>query len=42
MTRNLLPRTAEQNAPYKHDDKDGKGLWRSDNLLVKSFSKSGV
>lgn len=42
MTRNLLPRTTEQNAPYKHDDKDGKGLWRSDNLLVKSFSKSGV
>lgn len=42
MTRNLLPRTAEQNAPYKHDDMDGKGLWRSDNLLVKSFSQSGV
>ena len=42
MTRNLLPRTAEQNAPYKNDDGDGKGLWRSDNLLVKSFSQSGV
>lgn len=42
MTRNLLPRTEEQNEPYKHDDKDGKGLWRSDNLLVKSFSQSGV
>lgn len=42
MTRNLLPRTKEQNAPYKHDDNDGKGLWRSDNLLVKSFSQSGV
>lgn len=42
MTRNLLPRTAEQNAPYKHDDMDGRGLWRSDNLLVKSFSQSGV
>ncbi len=40
--RNLLPRTAEQNAPYKHDDHDGRGLWRSDNLLVKSFSQSGV
>lgn len=40
--RNLLPRTAEQNAPYKYDDGDGKGLWRSDNLLVKSFSQSGV
>ena len=42
FNRNLLPRTAEQNAPYKHDDNDGKGLWRSDNLLVKSFSESGV
>ncbi len=42
MTRNLLPRTEAQNAPYKHDDGDGKGLWRSDNLLVKSFSQSGV
>ena len=42
MTRNLLPRTAEQNAPYKHDDMDGRGLWRSDNLLVRSFSQSGV
>lgn len=40
--RNLLPRTEEQNKPYKHDDKDGKGLWRSDNLLVKSYSESGV
>ena len=40
--RNLLPRTAEQNQPYKNDDNDGKGLWRSDNLLVKSFSESGV
>ncbi|MDR1190848.1 MAG: site-specific DNA-methyltransferase [Verrucomicrobiales bacterium] len=40
--RNLLPRTEEQNAPYKNDDGDGKGLWRSDNLLVKSFSSSGV
>ena len=40
--RNLLPRTEEQNAPYKHDDNDGRGLWRSDNLLVKSFSESGV
>jgi len=40
--RLLLPRTAEQNKPYKHDDNDGRGLWRSDNLLVKSFSPSGV
>lgn len=40
--RNLLPRTEEQNKPYKHNDNDDRGLWRSDNLLVKSFSKSGV
>ena len=42
FNRNLLPRTVEQNKPYKNDDQDGKGLWRSDNLLVKSFSPSGV
>ena len=40
--RNLLERTVEQNKPYVNDDNDGKGLWRSDNLLVKSFSQSGV
>lgn len=40
--RNLLPRTPKQNEPYKNDDNDGRGLWRSDNLLVKSFSQSGV
>lgn len=40
--RNLLPITDEQNAPYKYDDGDGKGFWRSDNILVKSFSPSGV
>lgn len=42
FNRNLLPRTDEVNKPYKNDDKDGKGLWRSDNLLVKSFSKTSV
>jgi adenine-specific DNA-methyltransferase len=30
------------NKPYKNNDDDGRGLWRTDNLLVKSFSKSGV
>lgn len=40
--RNLLPRTERANAAYKYDDNDGRGLWRSDNLLVKSFSASGV
>ena len=40
--RLLLPRTDEQNKPYKNDEVDGRGLWRSDNLLVKSFSQSAV
>ena len=39
---NLLPRTEEQNKYYKYDDNDGRGPWRSDNVLVKTFSKSGV
>jgi len=42
FTRNLLPRTEKQDRLYKHDDLDGNGLWRTDNLLVKSFSESGV
>lgn len=42
FNRNLFPRTEKQNKLYKHDDGDGKGLWRSDNLLVKSFSESYV
>lgn len=39
---NLLPRTEKQNVYYKYDDRDGRGVWRSDNVLVKTFSKSGV
>jgi len=39
---NLLPRGEKQNQYYKYDDGDGRGLWRSDNVLVKTFSKSGV
>ncbi|MBC1851172.1 site-specific DNA-methyltransferase [Listeria seeligeri] len=39
---NLLPRGDKQNKYYKYDDGDGRGLWRSDNVLVKSFSQSGV
>lgn len=35
---NLLPRTEKQNHLYKYDSNDGKGLWRSDNLSVKSYS----
>lgn len=41
-TRNLLPRSDKQNKYYKYDDKDGRGLWRPDNVLVKTFSQSGV
>lgn len=40
--RNLLPRTHDQNKPYKNDDNDGKGFWRADNILVKSFSPNAV
>lgn len=39
---NLLLRGEQQNKYYKYNDNDGRGLWRSDNVLVKSFSKSGV
>lgn len=39
---NLLPRGEKQNKYYKYDDFDGRGPWRSDNVLVKTFSKSGV
>ena len=39
---NLLPRTDKQNVYYKYDDHDGRGRWRSDNVLVKTFSESGV
>lgn len=42
FNRILLPRTSKQNKLYKYDDDDGKGLWRSDNLLVKTFSQSSV
>ncbi|MCO5258590.1 MAG: site-specific DNA-methyltransferase [Crocinitomicaceae bacterium] len=40
--RNLAPRTDKQNQYYKYDDNDGRGKWRPDNVLVKSFSESGV
>ena len=39
---NLAPRTDKQNKFYKYDDNDGRGLWRPDNVLVKSFSETGV
>jgi adenine-specific DNA-methyltransferase len=40
--RNLAPRTDKQNKFYKYDDNNGRGLWRPDNVLVKSFSEIGV
>jgi adenine-specific DNA-methyltransferase len=39
---NLLPRTEEMNARYKNPDDDTRGLWKSGDVLVKSFSASGV
>lgn len=39
---NPLPRTEKQTKYYKHDDNDGRGLWRTDNVLVKSFTKDRV
>lgn len=38
--RNLLRRTGKQNDLYKYDSQDGKGLWRSDNLSVKTYNES--
>lgn len=38
--RNLLPRTDKQDSLYKYDTKDGMGLWRPDNLSVKTFSQA--
>lgn len=37
-TRNLLPRSEKQNSLYKNNDEDGRGLWRTDNLSVKTYS----
>ena len=36
--RRLLARTEKQDRSYRHDDNDGRGLWRTDNLTVKSYS----
>ncbi|MEY4588080.1 MAG: hypothetical protein RL497_156 [Pseudomonadota bacterium] len=40
FNRILLPRTDKQDSLYKYDSHDGKGLWRSDNLTVKTVSES--
>ena len=39
---NLLPRTDEMDKRYKNLDNDERGLWKSGDVLVKSFSQSGV
>ena len=36
-----LPRTEEANARYSNPDNDPRGVWQSDNLSVKTYSKSG-
>ena len=38
--RNLLPRSDKQDSLYKHDDNDGNGPWRTDNLSVKTYSEN--
>ena len=38
--RNLLPRSSKQDSLYKHDDQDGNGPWRTDNLSVKTYSEN--
>ena len=35
---NLLPRTEEQNNRYKNKDNDSRGLWKSSDLSVKTYS----
>lgn len=37
---NLLPRTEEMDSRYKNQDNDPRGVWQSDNLTVKSYSKA--
>ena len=39
---NPLKRTEENNKQYINDDKNGRGLWRTDNILVKSFTNDRV
>ena len=41
FVRNLFPRTEENDKPYVHDDGDGRGRYRTDNLSVRTYSVSG-
>lgn len=38
----LLPRTEEMNERYRNPDNDPRGPWKPGDVLVKSFSESGV
>ena len=38
FTRGLFPRTEENNKPYKHDDDDGRGRYRTGDLSVRTYS----
>lgn len=38
FVRGLFPRTEENNKPYKYDDGDGRGRYRTDNLSVRTYS----
>lgn len=37
---NLLPRTEKQNKAYKNPDNDSRGVWKSADLSVKTYSKA--
>ena len=39
---NLLPRTDDMNKRYKNPDNDPRGPWKPGDVLVKTFSESGV
>ena len=38
FSRNLFPRTAENNKPYKYDDGDGRGPYRTGDLSVRTYN----
>ena len=38
--RNLLPRKGEQDKRYKNPDNDPRGVWKPDNLSVKTYSET--
>jgi site-specific DNA-methyltransferase (adenine-specific)/adenine-specific DNA-methyltransferase len=41
-TRNLLPRTEQQNQLYKNPDNDPRGLWRPNNLAARNYYSKGT